>query len=134
MEGSEGFLRMTFNVFSIQRFWDPNWDGKSIKSGSQNCVQDGTHLGNVFSQWILGTMSGWKSDQKASESVRLPLLHGLHSEDDLSDGLLGVGIVFPEVTTSTARHFLKVKLNMEVEGETLDDADYELIEQREEEQ
>ena len=77
---------------------------------------------------------GWKSDQKASQSVRLPLLHGLHSEDDLSDGLLGVGIVFPEVTTSTARHFLKVKLNREVEGETLDDADYELIEQREEEQ
>ena len=77
---------------------------------------------------------GWTYDKKASESVRLPLLHGLRSEDDLPVGLLGVGIVFPEVTTSTAKHFLKVKLNKEVEGETLDDADYELIEQREEEQ
>ena len=69
----------------------------------------------------------------AHDSVRLPLLHGLRPEEDLSDGLLGVGIVFPEVTSSNARHFLRVKLNREVEGEALDDADYELIEQREEE-
>ena len=77
---------------------------------------------------------GWIPDKEASECVRLPLLKGLRSEDDLSVGLLGVGIVFPEVTTGTARHSLKVKLNKEVEGEALDDADYEQIEQREEEQ
>ena len=76
---------------------------------------------------------GWSSDTDARDSVRLPLLHGLRPEVDLSDGLLGVGIVFPEVTSSNARHFLRVKLNREVEGEALDDADYELIEQREEE-
>jgi hypothetical protein len=35
------------------------------------------------------------------------------------------------VTTSNATHSFRVKLNREVEGEALDDADYELIEQRE---
>jgi hypothetical protein len=48
--------------------------------------------------------------------------------------MLGVGIVFPEATKANARHFLRVKLNREIEGEALDDADYELIEQREEAQ
>ena len=77
---------------------------------------------------------GWSSDMDAHDSVRLPLLHGLRPEEDLPDGLLGVGIVFPEVTSSNAKHFLRVRLNREMEGEVLDDADYELIEQREEEQ
>ncbi len=74
---------------------------------------------------------GWSSDKDPKDCVRLPLLHGLRSEEDLPVDLLGVGIVFPEVTSSNARHFLRVKLNREVEGEALDDADYELIEQRE---
>ena len=51
---------------------------------------------------------------KASESVRLPLLHALHSEDDLSDGLLGVELFSED--HKHRRHFLKVKLNREVEG------------------
>ena len=74
------------------------------------------------------------SDKDVKTSERLPLLHGLRSDEDLPVGPLGVGIVFPEVTKANARHFLRVKLNREIEGEALDDADYELIEQREEEQ
>ena len=74
------------------------------------------------------------SDKDVKTSERLPLLHGLRSEEDLPVGPLGVGIVFPEVTKANARHFLRVKLNRGIEGEALDDADYELIEQREEEQ
>jgi hypothetical protein len=77
---------------------------------------------------------GWTSDKDIIDCERLPLLHGLRSADDLPVGPLGVGIVFPEVTRANARHFLRVKLNRVIEGETLDDADYELIEQREEEQ
>jgi hypothetical protein len=77
---------------------------------------------------------GWTFGKDAEDCVRLPLLHGLRSEEDLPVGLLGVGIVFPEVTSSNARHFLRVKLSKELEGEALDDADYELIEQREAEQ
>lgn len=77
---------------------------------------------------------GWSADKEIADSERLPLLQGLRSERDLPVGPLGVGIVFPEVTKSNARHFLRVKLNREIEGEALDDADYELIEQREEEQ
>ena len=75
---------------------------------------------------------GWTTDSDAGDSVRLPLLHGLRSEEDLPIGLLGVGIVFPEVTSGNAEHFWRLKLNREIEGEVLDDADYELIEQREE--
>ena len=76
----------------------------------------------------------WSSDKDIEKCERLPLLHGLRSEEDLPVGPLGVGIVFPEATKANARHFLRVKLNREIEGEALDDADYELIEQREEEQ
>ena len=76
----------------------------------------------------------WSSDNEIVKCERLPLLHGLRSEEDLPVGPLGVGIVFPEATKANARHFLRVKLNKEIEGEALDDADYELIEQREEEQ
>lgn len=77
---------------------------------------------------------GWSSDKNIIDCERLPLLHGLRSAEDLPVGPLGVGIVFPEVTKANARHFLRVKLNRLIEGEALDDADYELIEQREEEQ
>ena len=80
------------------------------------------------------TPIGWTSGKDTEHSVRLPLLHGLRSEEDLPVGPLGVGIVFPEVTSGNATHFLRLKLNREIEGEALDDADYELIEQREEEQ
>ena len=76
---------------------------------------------------------GWSPQKDLAECERLPLLEGLCSTDAFPVGLLGVGIVFPEVTESNARHFLRVKLNREIEGEALDDADYELIEQREEE-
>jgi hypothetical protein len=75
----------------------------------------------------------WPTDKNIDKCERLPLLHGLRSEEDLPVGPLGVGIVFPEVTKANARHFLRVKLNREIEGESLDDSDYELIEQREEE-
>ena len=76
---------------------------------------------------------GWSPDKQLKDCERLPLLEGLSSSDDFPAGLLGIGIVFPEVTKSNALHFLRVKLNKEIEGESLDDADYELIEQREEE-
>ena len=76
---------------------------------------------------------GWSPDKEIEDCERLPLLEGLCSTDDFPAGLLGMGIVFPEVSKSNARHFLRVKLNREIEGESLDDADYELIEQREEE-
>jgi hypothetical protein len=76
---------------------------------------------------------GWSPDKAPKDCERLPLLSGLRSEEDLPVGPLGIGIVFPEVTTSNARHFLRVKLDREIEGEALDDSDYELIEQREEE-
>jgi len=75
----------------------------------------------------------WPTDKNIDKCERLPLLHGLRSEEDLPVGPLGVGIVFPEVTKANARHFLRVKLNREIEGESLDDSDIELIEQREEE-
>ncbi|MFN9944651.1 MAG: hypothetical protein ACK56I_34805, partial [bacterium] len=76
----------------------------------------------------------WTTDKDVGKCERLPLLHGLRSEKDLPVGPLGVGIVFPEATKANARHFLRVKLNRGIEGETLDDADYERIEQREEDQ
>jgi hypothetical protein len=76
---------------------------------------------------------GWSPDKDPKDCERLPLLNGLRSAEDLPVGPLGIGIVFPEVTTSNAKHFLRVTLNSEIEGEALDDSDYELIEQREEE-
>ena len=76
---------------------------------------------------------GWSFDKELTKCERLPLLEGLTLIDDFPAGFLGIGIVFPEVTKSNALHFLRVKLNKEIEGESLDDADYELIEQREEE-
>jgi len=77
---------------------------------------------------------GWSTESTIEDCVRLPLLHGLRSEEDLPVGLLGLGIVFPEVTSKNAKHCLRLKLNTETEGESLDDTDYELIEQREEDQ
>lgn len=73
----------------------------------------------------------WPLDKDISECERLPLMHGLRSADDLPVGLLGIGIVFPEATKANAQHFLRVKLNKDIEGEALDDDDYEKIEKRE---
>ena len=75
---------------------------------------------------------GWSPEKDPRDCERLPLLSGLRSEEDLPVGPLGVGIVFPGVTSGNAKHFLRVKLNRQIEGEALDDSDYELIEQREE--
>jgi len=74
---------------------------------------------------------GWSPSQEIQKSVRIPLLEGLSSPDDFPAGLLGIGIVFPAVSKSNLRHSYRVKLDREIEGESLDDADYELIEQRE---
>ncbi|TGH27850.1 MAG: hypothetical protein ERJ68_00455 [Aphanocapsa feldmannii 277cI] len=51
---------------------------------------------------------------------RLPLLHGL-PEGALTHHILGIGIVFPEVTRATAKHFLRVRLERPLEGEAFDD-------------
>ncbi len=77
---------------------------------------------------------GWSKDKKIKDSVRIPLLQGLPSEESLPVGPLGVGIVFPEATRSTVNHFLRLKLSREIEGEALEDEDYALIEQFEEKQ
>lgn len=74
---------------------------------------------------------GWSAGKDLQTCARLPLLHGLRSEDDLPVGPLGIGVVFPEATKANARHFLRVKLNRQIEGEALDDADYALIENSE---
>lgn len=74
----------------------------------------------------------WIQDRDISDCVRLPLLHGLRSEDDLPVGPLGVGLVFPEATKANARHHLRLKLSKDTEGEELDDTDFELIEKCEE--
>lgn len=74
----------------------------------------------------------WIQDRDISDCVRLPLLHGLRSEDDLPVGPLGVGLVFPEATKANARHHLRLKLSKDTEGEELDDTDFELIEKYEE--
>lgn len=74
----------------------------------------------------------WTPDKQVVACDRLPLLHGLRSSDDLPVGPLGLGIVFPQATKATARHFVRVKLKREIEGEALDDADIETLENLEE--
>jgi len=73
----------------------------------------------------------WDSGRPLNKCERLPLMHSIQGIDQFPDGILGIGIVFPEVTRSNATHSLKVKLNREIEGESLDDNDYRLIEERE---
>ncbi len=75
---------------------------------------------------------GWSIDKDIKDCVRVPLLQGLRSEEDLPVGPLGVGIVFPEATKANAKHFLRLKLSNEIEGESLDDEDYALSQQNEE--
>ena len=72
----------------------------------------------------------WPPLKPLPECVRVPLLHGLKSPDDLPLSPLGIGIVFPEVTSANASHFLRVKLNRQIEGEELDDSDIEQIEKQ----
>ena len=72
--------------------------------------------------------TAWAPGKNSIACKRLPLLYGLRSPDDLPVSPLGIGIVFPEVTKANARHFLRVKLNKEIECEVIDDADIELIE------
>lgn len=71
---------------------------------------------------------GWDSGLPPNKCERLPLMHSVKGVDCFPAGILGIGIVFPEVTRSNATHSLKVKLNREIEGEALDDTDYRLIE------
>jgi hypothetical protein len=72
--------------------------------------------------------SNWSLEKPINDWVRLPLLHGLRNLDDIPVNLLGLGIVFPQATRSTASHFVRVRLNREIEGEVFDDSDIETLE------
>ena len=74
---------------------------------------------------------GWSEKDAIEKSPRLPLLHHLRSPDDLPVNLLGIGIVFPQATRSTASHFVRVRLRREIENEIFDDSDIETFERSE---
>lgn len=71
---------------------------------------------------------GWNPDKPMEEQSRLPLLAGLESPEKLSQNILGMGIVFPEVSRATARHFIRVKLEKPAEGEVFDEAEIQTLE------
>jgi|688.fasta_scaffold64478_3 hypothetical protein len=73
----------------------------------------------------------WTIEKPVEEWPRLPLLYGLRHPDDLPVNVLGMGIVFPQATKSTASHFVRVRLNREIEGEVFADSDIEIFEQSE---
>jgi hypothetical protein len=73
----------------------------------------------------------WSENDAIEKSVRLPLLHSLRNPDDLPVNLLGLGIVFPQATKSTASHFVRVRLNREIENEVFDDLDIDILERSE---
>lgn len=73
----------------------------------------------------------WTIEKPVEEWPRLPLLYGLRHPDDLPVNVLGLGIVFPQATKSTASHFVRVRLNREIEGEIFDDSEIEVLEQSE---
>lgn len=75
--------------------------------------------------------SNWTIEKPIEYWPRLPLLYGLQHPDDVPVNLLGMGIVFPQATRSTASHFVRVRLSREVEGEVFDDSDIECFEQSE---
>jgi hypothetical protein len=75
--------------------------------------------------------SNWSLEQPIKDLVRLPLLHGLQNPDDIPVNVLGLGLVFPQATRSTASHFVRVRLNREIEGEVFDDSDIESFEKTE---
>jgi hypothetical protein len=75
--------------------------------------------------------SNWTIEKPIEEWPRLPLLYGLQHPDDMPANLLGMGIVFPQATRSTASHFVRVRLNREIEGEIFDDSDIACFEQSE---
>lgn len=66
---------------------------------------------------------GWNAEKPMEEQSRLPLLIGLESPLHLAQHILGLGIVFPDVSRATARHFIRVKLEKPAEGEVFDDAE-----------
>jgi hypothetical protein len=75
--------------------------------------------------------SDWTIERPIEDWPRLPLLYGLQHPDDMPVNLLGMGIVFPQATRSTASHFVRVRLSREIEGEIFDDSDIECFEQSE---
>lgn len=71
---------------------------------------------------------GWNPEKPLEEQSRLPLLAGLESPEKLSENILGMGIVFPDVSRATARHFIRVKLEKPAEGEVFDEAEIQTLE------
>jgi len=64
---------------------------------------------------------GWDPEKPIDQQSRLPLLAGLEGCDVLAHHILGLGIVFPDVSRATARHFVRVRLERPAEGEVFDD-------------
>jgi hypothetical protein len=75
--------------------------------------------------------NNWTIEKPVEEWPRIPLLYGLRHPDDLPVNILGMGVVFPQATKTTASHFIRVRLNREIEGEIFDDSDIEVFEQSE---
>jgi hypothetical protein len=74
------------------------------------------------------TPRGWNPERPLIEQSRLPLLYELENPDNLRHHILGMGIVFPEVTKATARHHVRLRLeklpDAEAEREVMDDDDF----------
>ena len=66
---------------------------------------------------------GWDPEKPLDQQSRLPLLAGLENPEMLAHHILGMGIVFPNVSRATARHFIRVKLERPAEGEEFDEAE-----------
>jgi hypothetical protein len=71
---------------------------------------------------------GWNPAKPMEEQSRLPLLSGLECPEQLAQHILGMGIVFPDVTRATARHFIRVKLEKPSEGEIFDESEIQTLE------
>lgn len=76
----------------------------------------------------LSEPKGWTADKDIEKEPRLPLLAGLESPDSMTHNILGLGIVFPDVTRATARHFVRVKLEKPEAGETFADDEFQQYE------
>jgi hypothetical protein len=64
---------------------------------------------------------GWDPEKPIDQQSRLPLLAGLEGHEILAHHILGIGIVFPDVSRATARHFVRVRLERPAEGEVFED-------------
>lgn len=64
---------------------------------------------------------GWDPEKPLEQQSRLPLLAGLEVDEMLAHHILGIGVVFPDVSRATARHFVRVRLERPAEGEVFDD-------------